>query len=56
MASNLGGDQNKHLALTITSKEYTAQTGYAFVPTHKPGNYPPTMGNTQEKALRTEKF
>ena len=33
-----------------------AQTGYTFVPTHKPGNLPQTMGTTQEQDLRTERF
>ena len=27
-----------------------------FVPPHNPGNYLPTMGNSQEQALGTEKF
>ena len=30
--------------------------GYAFVPPHNPGDYPPTMGNSQEQALGTEHF
>ena len=32
------------------------QTGYAFVPPQKPGNYPPMMGTSQEQALRTKIF
>ena len=54
--SNLGGIRHGHLALTIMSKEYAAQTVFLFVPFHNPGNYPPTMGNAQEQALVTEKF
>ena len=53
---NLGGVRQGHLVLTMTSKEYAAQTGFAFVPPHNPSNYPPTMGNAQEQALGTEKF
>ena len=32
------------------------QTGYAFVPPQNLGKYPPTMGTTQEQALRTKRF
>ena len=38
VSSNLGGGRHGHLAWTTTSKEYAAQTGFAFVPPHKPGN------------------
>ena len=54
--SNLRGGRNGHLALTMTSEEYVAQTGFTFAPPHKPGDYPPTIGDTQEQALGTEKF
>ena len=30
--------------------------GYAFVPPHNPGNYPPKMGTAREQALRTKRF
>ena len=56
MASNLGGGQNGQFTLTMTSKEYRAQTGFAFLPPHKPGNYTHSMGNAQEKVLGTEKL
>ena len=54
--SNLGGGRHGHLALTMTSEEYAAQKGLSFVRPHKPVNYPPTMGDTQEQALGTEKL
>ena len=56
MSPNLGGGRHRHLALTMTSKYYASQGGFAFVPLHNLGNYPPTMGNNQDQALRTEKF
>ena len=56
VASNLGGGRHGHLALTMTAKYYRAQSGFAFVLPHNPGNYPYTMGNAQEQALRNEKF
>ena len=56
VAPNLIIVHHGHLALTITAKEYTAQTVYPFVPPHNPGNYPPTTGTSQEQPLRTEKF
>ena len=40
----------------MTAEEYRAQTGFAFVTPHKPGDYPQSMGSAQEQALRTEKF
>ena len=40
----------------MTSAEYTAYTGFTFLPPHNPGNYPSTMGTAQEQALRIEKF
>ena len=54
--SNLGGGRHGHLTLTMTSKDYTAKTGFVFVPPHNPGNYPPTLGNTQDQSYGTEKF
>ena len=56
VALNLTGVWHIHLTLTITAEEYMAHTGYAFVPPHNPGNYPPTMGTSQEQALGTEGF
>ena len=53
---NLVGGHNRHLALTITVKEYMEQTGYVFVPLLNPGDYPPTMGTAQEQVLGTERF
>ena len=32
------------------------QTGFEFVSLHNPGNYPQSMGRSQEQALGTEKF
>ena len=40
----------------MTSKKYTEQTSYAFVPTHNLSNYPPTIGTVQGQVLRTESF
>ena len=54
--SNLGGGWNGHTELTLTPEKYMAQTGYKFVTPHNPGNYSPTMGTSQEKALGTEMF
>ena len=56
MLSNLRGGQHGHLTLTTISKEYAAQMGFSFVPPHNPGNYQPTMGNSKEQDLGTEKF
>ena len=56
MASNLRGGRHVHLMKIMTAKEYMAQMGYTFLPSHKTGTYPPTMGTAQEKALRTERF
>ena len=47
VASNPGGGWHRHLALRMTSEEYMAQTGCAFVPPNDPGNYPPTVGTVQ---------
>ena len=33
-----------------------AQTGFTFVPMHNSGDYPPTMGTSQEKVIRIERF
>ena len=56
MASNLGGGRDGLLALTMTYEEYKIQTVFAFGTPHNPGDYPQSMGNTQEQALGTEKF
>ena len=56
VASNLRGGRHGHMALTMATKDYTEQTGYAFVPLHNTGNYPATMGTAQEQALETERF
>ena len=56
VASNQGGGQHGHLALTMTAYEYRSHTGFAFVPPHNPGDYPQSMGSAQEQALGTEKF
>ena len=56
VSSNLGGGRHGHLAWTTTSKEYAAQTGFAFVPPHNPEKFPPNMGNAQEQVLGTDKF
>ena len=56
VVSNLGQGRHGHLVMTMTCKEYTAQTGYAFFPQHNPGNYPPTMRTAQEQVIGTEKF
>ena len=40
VASNYGGGQHGHLALTMSAADYRAQTGFAFVPPHNPGDYP----------------
>ena len=53
---NLKGGRHEHLALTTTHEDYASQTGFAFVPLHNPGDYPPTTGNAQYQALGTEKF
>ena len=42
--------------LTMTTKYYMEQTGFAFVPLHNPGDYPQIMGSAQEQALGTEMF
>ena len=56
VASNLGGGQHGHLALTMTAKEYMENTGLVFVPPHNPGDYPQIIGSAQEQVLGTEKF
>ena len=56
MALNFRGGRHVHLALTMMTTEYRVQTGFEFVPPHNTGKYPQSMGNSQEKALRTEKF
>ena len=47
VASNLGGGQHGHLALTMTAKEYRAQTRFVLLLPHNPGDYPQSMGNSQ---------
>ena len=37
MASNLGGGRHGHLELKMNVKDYLAQIGHPFVPTHNPG-------------------
>ena len=56
MVSNLGGGRNVHLALTITTYDYLAQTGHAFVSLYKPIDPPLTMRTAQEQALGTDNF
>ena len=53
VASNLGGGRHGHLALMMTDKEYMEQTGFAFFAPQNPGDYPQSMGSTQEQALGT---
>ena len=40
----------------MTAKEYMEQTGFTFVPSHNPSNYPQSIGTAQEQALENEKF
>ena len=54
VASKLRGGRHGNLALKMTAKYYKTQTGFAFVPSHNPINYPQSMGNAQEQALVTE--
>ena len=56
VALSLGEGRNVHLALIMTDEEYRSQTGFAFLPTHNPGDYPKIMGDAQDQALGTEKF
>ena len=56
VALKLRGGRHRHLTLTMTAKEYTEQTEFAFVPPNNPGDYPQSMGSAQEQALGTEKF
>ena len=56
VASNLEGFRNRYLALAITVRKYTKQTGYVFLPLHNPCHYTPTIGIDQEQALRNERF
>ena len=56
VSSNLGGGQHGHLALTMTSKDYSAWTGFVFVPPQNLVYYPPNTENAQDQALGTEKF
>ena len=52
--SNLRGGRHGHLALTMISKKYASHRDSSFVPLHNPKHYPPTMGNAQDQALKTE--
>ena len=56
VASNLGGGQHRHVAMTMTAMDYMEHTGLSLVPPHIPGDYPRRMGSAQEQALGTEKF
>ena len=56
VASNLRGGRHRYLVLKMMDEEYMTQTGFAFVPPHIPGDYPQSMGSSQEQALETEKF
>ena len=56
VALNFGGGRHGHLALMMTAEEYMEQTGFIFVPPHNPGDYPQSMGSSQEQTLGTEKF
>ena len=56
VASNLRGGRHSHLAITMTLEEYLDQTVHTFIQPHNPGNYPPTMGTSQQQALGTERF
>ena len=40
----------------MTTKDYMEQTGFVFVLSHNPGDYPQIMGSAQEQALGTEKI
>ena len=40
----------------MAADNYLEQTGHAFVSPHNLGEYPPTLGTTQENPLRTERF
>ena len=54
VVSNLGGGRHGYLMISMTAEDYMEYMGYEFAPPHNPGDYPPTMGNAQEQALRTE--
>ena len=56
VASNLGGGWHGHLTRTMIVYYYMAHMGYAFVPLHNSGNYPPTMVTYQDQALGTERL
>ena len=56
VVSNLVGGWHRHLALTMISEEYMAQTGYTFLPPHNPRNLQSTMGTAQEQEIGTERF
>ena len=54
--SNLVEGHHGQLELMMTAEDYLSQTFHVFVAPHNPRSYPPTMGITQEQALRTEIF
>ena len=56
VTSNIGGIQHRHLALTITSKEYTEQTGFAFVTSLNLSDDTQRMWSAQEKNLELKRF
>ena len=53
---NLRGGRHGHLGMKITAEDYREHTGFAFVPSHNPDDYPNSMGYAQEQAPGTEKF
>ena len=56
VALNLRGGRHGHLALTMTAEEYRAYMLFSFVPLRNSGEYPHSMGNSQEQVLGTEMF
>ena len=40
----------------MAADNYLEQTGHAFVSPHNPGEYPPTLGTTQENPLGTDRL
>ena len=56
VVSNLRGGHHVHLNLTMAVEDYLGHMARAFVPLHKPGDYPPRVGTSQERALSTKRF
>ena len=54
--SNFGGALHRNCALKIAAEEYMKQTSYALVPPYSSGDFPPTVGTTQEKGLENDFF